>query len=508
MTGAIVLPEVLLVAATLLAGWAALWPVRRDLGPVGYHLAALPAGLLAWVFAAGVAVVTGWRYLPGAALTGAVLFAGAVWLAAGPTRGDGARSGSPAVGAGSFAAAAAVYATLTALFAASRLTVFTADSVNDYWPMAVLLEREGEFTAFMISERSFLQVSAGAMKAALGGEWLFALYPLLAAVLVTSLVWVLWTTAPRTLSRTARIAVSGLPALFLLTEPSFLFYSLYVHAHMPSALYLLLALAGLRLAVDPPHGRATGGARGWLVVSGLSTAGLALTRPDGLAYAFVPIAVALALLLDGRRGANDSAAFFGPLLLTVLGAYAGAYATLGMWEADKLDGRTTAAILAVMVASAAVPWLVRRTGVGERLGLDRDRVLLGETLALAAIVLAAFALRWDAMSLAARNLAANLFATGGYGPLWYLVVAALLATVVAGYALRRDTWGRALFLSIVLFAFTASLVHGTGHVGRLGWGDSANRVLFHVVPVIVYYVAEVCAHILARDNRSTERSAS
>ncbi|MBE0417907.1 MAG: hypothetical protein IBX63_09100 [Coriobacteriia bacterium] len=502
---AVIVPEVLVVLASILAGWMALWPSRANLGPTAYHLAAFPVGLLAWVFVAGASILSGWPYLPGEAIVGGGAFVSGLRALQRRSRQDSATERSGGVTAASFAAAGAAYAGVTAALAATRLTVFTPDSVSDYWPMALLLEREAEFSAFMISSRGFLQVSVGAAKAAVGGEWLFVLYPLLGAALLVTLAWTIWTTAPATLGRTGRMLLTGLPTVFLLTDPSFLFYSLYVHSHAPSALYLLLSLVGLRLAADPATGQAAGGARGWLAVSGLATAGLALTRPDGLAYAFLPIAGALSLLLDRRRGAHDSAAYFGPLLFVVIGAHVAAYAQLGVWEAQKLDGRLTAAILLVMAASAALPWLARTTGLGERLRLESGRVLLAEIAAAAALVALVAVMSWENVSLSVMNLTVNLFDMGGYGPLWYLLAAAVLATVLTGHALRPATWGRSLFLSIVLFFLMAVLVHGTSHVGRVGWGDSANRVAFHIVPVIVWYVAEVAGSMLTR-NQSGRRT--
>ena len=501
----IIVPELLVVLASVCVGWAALWPSRGDLGPVGYHLAALPVGLLAWMFVAGTAVVTGWPYLPGALAAGLAAYVGGLWLLqhSRPDAAGADRSCFGLPGAASFAVAALSYAAATTALAATRLTVFTADSVNEYWPMAVYLEREQVISAYLVSSRSFLQISAGAVKAAFGGEWLFALYPLLAVLLVVTLGWALWATAPAGLSARSRWLVAVLPCAFLVADPSFLFYSLYVHSHAPTALYLLLALVALRLSADPATGRALAGSRGWLLVAGLATSGIVLTRPDGLAYGFVPIAIALSVLLDRRldTGRPLAFAFFAPMLFVVVGTYLAAYARLGVWEADKLDGRMTAAILAVMVLAAVLPWFAHRTGGAERFALDRDRVLLAE-LALAGIAAAAaFALRWDEMSLAVRNLATNLFEMGGYGPLWLVLLAALLAAVVGGRAVRRGTWSRSLFVAVVLFAVIGFLVHGTGHIGRLGWGDSANRVMFHIVPVIVYLIAEVCADILARANR-------
>jgi len=50
-------------------------------------------------------------------------------------------------------------------------------------------------------------------------------------------------------------------------------------------------------------------------------------------------------------------------------------------------------------------------------------------------------------------------------------------------------------LTIVLFLEIVALVHGTSHSGRLGAGDSLNRVMFHLVPLVLLYMGWVLARV-------------
>ena len=136
--------------------------------------------------------------------------------------------------------------------------------------------------------------------------------------------------------------------------------SFMVHSQMISAVYLLMALSSLWMAV-PREG--AGANRALLFVAGASTAGLALSRPDGLAYEFVPVAVAISVLTLSRVRWRDVAAFFAPLLLLIYTSYSAAYLSLGVWKATKLGGRTTLAILVVLGISAAGAWLVQSSTV-------------------------------------------------------------------------------------------------------------------------------------------------
>ena len=75
----ILAPELLGIAFFVIAGWAALWPVRERLGAVNYHLAALPTGLLAAPLAACVSTVTGRPLDMVSAAGGALLLVAALW---------------------------------------------------------------------------------------------------------------------------------------------------------------------------------------------------------------------------------------------------------------------------------------------------------------------------------------------------------------------------------------------------------------------------------------------
>jgi len=498
--------ELASIALFVLVGWGALWPARRCLGPWGYHIAALPVGILAAPLAATCSTLA---HRPLDALSvaaGAVLLIGVLQVvlrvAAAPTE------CSATVGWRSFALASTALFGLAALLGLVRLTVSNNDSIVSYWPLGVQLARTGAFTTTLAATRSALIPSMNAIHVVFGSDWAYVVYPMLGATMLCWLAFTLLSGPLRASARRHARWIAFVAVLALALEPSFIFHSLFVHSHMVSGLYFLMSLTCIWFASRPQNADRTAPLTiAWYVVGGACTAGFALARPDGLAYQFVPVIGAISALTLTRVDRRHVLAFFGPLLFIEGAVYAATYATIGFWDSAKLDGRTTAAILLALAASAVAPWIVQTVDRVSPVRLGGERFFSAVVLAAGIVTAGALALSWETAGPALDTARTNLLGgAGGYFYLWYGVIALLVLSALSGDALRPASWTRAPFLSIVLFFVIAALVHGLSHEGRIGPGDSLNRVVFHVIPVIVWYVAAVVARILGDGAPSDARA--
>jgi hypothetical protein len=489
--------ETVTIAFFVVTGWAALWPFRGRLGAWSYHLAALPVGLLASPLAGGVSTLSGRPLDAASAVAGALLlvvaFKSICLIVYGRKQVEPARPGLR-----SFAIAGGALGGLTLVLALARISIWNNDSFMSYWPLGVELSRKGAFTATMISSRSPLLPTMNAIHATFGSDWAYVIYPMLAATLLAWMALSLWTGPLAGLGTKTKTLLVGGVVGFLVIEPSFLFHSFMVHSHMVSAVYLLMSLTCLWAAV--PRGEARDGDEpryAYLVLAGAFAAGLALARPDGLAYQFVPVAVAISVLTATKVSWRAVLAFFAPMLLLVGGSYATAYITLGMWKAAKLSGGASLAILAVLALAAAGPWIVQALDRRLPFRVSGERFLGLITVVAAVGMAGALAIKWQTAQLALATARINLFeGAGGYSYLWYAVVIVLALSLATRDALRRGSWTRSPFLAIALFFIVAAVVHGTSHEGRIGAGDSLNRVAFHVLPVVVWYAGAVVARIV------------
>ena len=487
--------ELITIAFFVVVGWVALWPARNRLGVLAYHLAALPTGLMAAPLALAVSSTSGRPLDALSATAGALILAAGLWAL---QRAVLPRAAAPErVRPLSFLVAAGVMAGFGAIVGLLGFTATNYDSIASYWPLGVLLSRKGAFTITIAASRSPLIPSMNAIHVMFGSNWAYVIYPMLA---VTFALWVAMTLWEGPLSgsgwdRRGRLIVAGGTVAFFVLEPSFVFNALFVHSNMISGLCLVMSLSSIWMAVRPDNDDVE---TAFLVLAGIFAAGLALARPDGLAYVFVPVAVAISALTVSKVRWRNVVAFFTPLLVIVLGVFAAGYLKLGMWKSSKLNGRTALAILVVLALSSAGPWLVERAQHLVPVRVSGEG-FLGVLVPVAAVlVVAVFALKWGSAKLALENAGINLFlGAGGYSYLWYAVVVILVLSVLTGDALRNHTWTRWPFLGIMLFFIIAALVHGTSHEGRIGAGDSFNRVAFEIVPVVVWFAAATVARILS-----------
>ena len=481
-------PGVLVILASAVTGMLALFGMREVLGPWGYRLAALPVGLFAW----GLMIVTttwaGTMMLWRVVVPFLLVYAGVLFVAG--------RLISRGTGPISFRGlwADVVFVGIVAVFASAAaavgVSIATADSWSNYAVMGFWLRETGELTPFVFGNRGVLLPAIHAADVFFGGEWPYVVYPVMAGVVVALLAYGLENTAFRRLSAASRgIALAGVAAGLVSLAP-FLLHSAYMHSHMITAMYLLLAVVALERAAAACSGAedvdAAAGVA-WMLVAGLAVAGMAYARPDGLAYAFV-LHVPVAFLLWTRRlRLREAAVYFATVILAEVYLVGTLAATSGLYEApERLSGAQTLAIVAFTFVFALLAlgatrwsWLARRLEIPR---VSVEAVVLGQL----ALVFAAAAVWQTTFFEALRNAYGNLFMTGGYNLLWYwalgvVVIALVLAGLRGGFS-----WSEVLLLVVFEFFVVAIVVHGVTHPGREGWSDSFTRVAFHIVPVLFW----------------------
>ena len=479
-------------AISLLVGWIGLWPLRRRIGAWGYHVAAFPIGFLGWSVVAVISAVLRWPFDWRSTFLGLALFVVMLWLL--PRKALREADPTRPVPWWSYLTFGGAFLAYGVLAAAGRLTISTADGWGAYWPFSILLGRSGELTPLIFTDRGLPLVAMGAADILFGGQWAYVEYQIFAAAVLLTLGWLVAHEAVPRVGRTLGIVIAVAAAAVLAVDATFVFNIFYVHSHTLSALYLMLSLGALRMAVEPGTGRAAPGAGVWFVLSGLSTAGVVLARPDGFLYAMLPVILFVAILTDEQWQGPGERHFFTSMLIPVYIVFAAAFLRLGVWYGHKLNGRVALVALVCLSATAGLPWLVDR--FGRRFSIRGQRVL-PVALALAGLLLGvAFLIERRLLSRAVVALSMNLFGgTGGWGPMWFWLVGLMLLTVLSADALRSRSWTRPLFFTITLFVvltFIANMSRG----GRPGWGDSMNRIMLHIVPVIVWYIGLVVARIV------------
>lgn len=502
-------PNVALIVVSLAAGWVALLPARRVLG-AAYHLLALPTGLLLWPCAAVAATLTdsplSWKDgALGFALLLVVSWGVPMWArrahesGRNPERPHARLSGV----LGYLVTGCVVLGGVTAINAAG-VTAAGYDSVFHYALPGIGLADSGRLTSQIAGAYGVVIPSLQAGVATMGGEWTFVVFPMLALTLLAVLAHALWRFAFAESRPAVRAGLVVITVGLLACVPSFVFNSIYVHSQMITATYLLASLVAIR--ASEADGLSSADRLVWLAVGGLLAGGFALTRPDGLAYAFIPMAVAaLGSLPRGRP--VEALAFVTPAALLLATIYGAAFVQLGLWNSDKLTGPQAAVMLLALLGTAgawtAASFHPRREGA---------TLTIGYTTAVVGLATLA-ALEVERFAMALRNAAVNLLRTGEYGYLWYSLLGMLAVTLLFPALRRRGDWSSRLLFALTAFSAVAFAVHGTTHPGRLSPADSFNRVAFHAVPMLFWYVAAFAGGALSSrraasvDRRVVEKAA-
>jgi len=496
-----------LAVALLTVGWGliALAPLRARIGTLAMAAVSVPVGLLCWPLAAALHSLTwtpfSWWLTPLFGSFAAVLMAVGLLVAAGPSRPETAQGGGraarglrPQAPAWSTIGAAtttlAVAAALTIVSSASKAFVFTADSWGGYASTAMRLADTGVLFERVMSERAALISAISAGYRAFGGEWLYTIYPLIALSVLAILAMALLRRSRGITSVGAALVGSAAAVIGLAAHPFFLFHSIYVHSHMLTAVYVLLGVVAAALAAENSESA-------WLSIAGLAAAGIGLARPDGLAYAVIPLMAASIIALRQKDHATRAVvAVYAPHLAVNLLVFGAAFVRNGIWISPKLSGPMAVALLVSHIALGAVTWLSARHERTKRVVARHGFTFV---LGLAALSVFGLLLVVDQAPETAMIMLGNLLREGRWGALWYTVPGIVIVSALVSASQPTNVLLKLSCWTIPTFLAAAFAVHATLHQGHLAWTDSFNRVAFHVVPVVFLCVGAIIAwatHVL------------
>ena len=266
-----------------------------------------------------------------------------------------------------------------------------------------------------------------------------------------------------------QVGVLAAAATLLLTTNRFVFNLTYINGHMLMAMLLLVGVGVAWLGIVEGEHR-------FLYIAGISLSGAAITRSEGLiviAVFLVPLLAHEALSLRDRLAVAlpitaVSVIWHGVVLTPHLPG-------TGLGTAPLYGNTGVALLLTVLAVTGHVRKL--RPIVG------RLPWLMVASLIILLVVFAGSKPQLMASSLSA--LAANGTYAGSWGFFWYAAVPLLSAVIVSGLVTRDHLLNFGLagfFLVLPSFAFLRDLHYSADAL------DSANRILLHVVPLIVTYL--------------------
>lgn len=247
----------------------------------------------------------------------------------------------------------------------------------------------------------------------------------------------------------------------------------YLHVHLIFSAFFLLSVALFATSGEFAHSRPS------FVIGSLLLATLSMTRVEG------PVVVGLVLVAVVAFGAltdRRDLLLVGVITLSPMALWYGRLALAGGSGDILSPGRTVAIVLlsALPLLIAAVPFL----------SWVRNRIAeLGLAMLVLTILSLSIALPEElAISIAA--LASNMAVTGVWGVVWWLILPMAIALAVFGPRIRFESAWLLLLFGFVLFVVALGALRATSYRPyRLGFGDSGNRIMVHVVPLFFSYIA-------------------
>ena len=305
----------------------------------------------------------------------------------------------------------------------------------------------------------------------LGVDFLYALWPTMAVIFAVTFLY-MCTACLRSMN--VGMVWAGLIAmsstLFMATTYFIVFQSFYVHNNLPSAMYLFVAVACMWLGMSRSES-------GWLVLSMASFFGFILLRTESPLYYAV---FAAPMLWSPTVTRRVRLACFVPVFVLTLAWYARLITLIGPGT-DILSPGKAWGLMAIMAALTAVAALPDRPRVRQVMALIPWAMLYGSMILVVGFTLK----RPDHMRHCLDAMGENLFSTGRWGASWGVL--AVLTVLAFGLPRldRQDCWtvGTGTFLSMVYI-----LGSFREQPYRVGWGDSANRLVTQCVPILIAYL--------------------
>lgn len=301
-------------------------------------------------------------------------------------------------------------------------------------------------------------------------RYLTSIGPLFGISGVGFFVWLCWSAA-REMSTRHRLMLVLPAVLFLGSSNRLVYDSFYINTHIEVAVYMLIAVAGSWLAITTGEWR-------WAVPAGVALAATLVFRPES------PIVVAIVLVAVGATNANWRVrlAMIAPMV-----AVAALWYGVILWQ-NAGGGNTIslrAPVFGSLVALAGAVLVVVAGGFRRLSWLIRyaDRVMLGALLlALIALALANLDVFTSSLEAAFQNVALSQGA-------WLLTWSVALVLLVVALAVHEIPIAKLWITPILGFAITWLLLPMIREgAWRVGTGDSGNRILAHMLAVVVAFL--------------------
>jgi hypothetical protein len=443
---------------------------KKNLDRVYLYLLSFPMGVSLWVFLIMIFLCTGLPLYRWAVLTASFLMLGAFFLMDLRKKAFSREERIPLV------ILLLSFAALSFIFLGLNYSFFT----NDSWGLIAggrTIVHSTRLPARLMAEQGIFSLILHSAGSLWHFDYLYALYPMITLFLVLFFIYGLY--APfeeKRISLNRHLAFSGLAALFLLSTFFILLNSTYIHSNLLFGFYIFIAVFGLWKRLRGDHSA-------WLVISILALLSSVFIRVEGPLVALIPVI----LLISSRElSFKDKGIYVLSVTLVVSAWFLKLVFVFSGFTGKKLNADRSLFVILIYLLCLLGLWL------SEKRGLARLRSYAPPAMLYALAFLWSYFIWTKGMSLRGGDLIirrygillVNILRDGGWGVTWialfFLFIAALFMA-----RFPQESLFTCYILSFGLLYNSLNLFRGGW---RVGWGDSGNRMLVHIIFVLGFFI--------------------
>lgn len=329
------------------------------------------------------------------------------------------------------------------------------------------------FTSYNLSQLGHNGIFTEALQSAaaiIGDAYLYTVQPLFALSLIGIFIFLAIEVFQEINTGNLYIHRIIVAVLFMCSTYFMVFHAFYIHDNFVTGIFTLTAIISFWLAHQQQRA-------GWLFFGSLATIGISLARVEGPVFAL--IILVLSLSQDQFPYRNRLWTYLIPAI--IISSWYTIILTVVNQDVYFLKTDRVILVIGAYLGLALLTILSNKKRVRN---LVFPRIYIFSVFGVLIILTGLIILRPEHIWTNISMIISNMYTNGRWGSFWYFILPLLF------FSIPLPKIPQERFITINLFSFFILLVAlgGLRNPYRLGWSDSANRMLVHIVPTLVFYL--------------------
>jgi hypothetical protein len=269
------------------------------------------------------------------------------------------------------------------------------------------------------------------------------------------------------------IFVSVLSSLVLITIPIVVQHFYYIHTNLPSAAYYLIAVVSFWISYNENENQ-------WFTIGVIALLGFSILRIEAPIFA---IALLIPLLQNENTYTKKRLLILLPYMIFEILFYLFLTYLLSGQSTYILSPYRSLAIVGIYLLFLLFVLLKKTKFIKPWIICNISKLMIS---GLTFGIIGFYIYKPVAMVSTVRTIVENMFISGCWGKAWFYILPILLVAMVYPKRFQHEEY---FFNNIVAFILILLLVDYQAYpIHYLNSGDSANRIMLHILPIILFYI--------------------